>query len=414
MPLEAQENFVVVTRDITAQKYVEAELNSAQDQLREAVASIPEGFALFDAEDRLILCNDRFREIHPEVAELLKPGWKRADIFRAQAALGLTPEAVEDPESWIADRIEKSRRPQYEEEVRRGDGSWIKINERRTPDGSVVGIHSDITGAKQREEDLLAAKIQAESSNRAKSEFLAMMSHELRTPLNAVLGFSDIMRQQMLGPIDNPQYIEYLNDIHGGASHLLEVINDILDIAKVEAAEMVLDEEVLDIRDIVDFCERAVAPAAKKGDIALVIAVPENMPTIRADIRKTRQVVLNLMSNAVKFTPAGGNVAVSAAVLPDGGIEIRVVDTGIGIAEADIAKALEPFGQVDSELSRKYEGTGLGLPLVKALMELHGGWFSLQSAEGAGTTASVCFPASRTVMEIETAETGGGISTATH
>jgi PAS domain S-box-containing protein len=407
MPLDAQDNFVVVTRDITENKLAEAELNRAQDQLREAVASIPEGFTLFDAEDRFVLCNERYRELYPDITDLLKPGWSRSDIFHALAGLGLTPEAAEDPVAWVAEQIAKSRQSNYEEEVKYVDGSWIKINERRTPDGSVVGIHSDITEAKLREEDLMAAKIQAESSNRTKSQFLAMMSHELRTPLNAVLGFSDIMRQEMLGPIENKQYIDYLNDIHGGANHLLEIINDILDIAKVETAEMVLDEQVLSIRDIVDFCERASASRAEKGDIVLTIDVPENLPKIRADITKSRQLVLNLMSNALKFTPAGGSVTVTAGKLQGGGLEICVIDTGIGIAEADIARALEPFGQIDSELSRKYEGTGLGLPLVKALMELHGGEFLIDSENGVGTTVSVRFPASRTVEQTETTAVEG-------
>lgn len=401
MPLDAQENFVVVTRDITQIKLAEEDLNRARDQLHEAVASIPEGFTLFDAEDRFVMCNDRFRELYPDLEEILKPGWDRADIFRVSAELGLMANAVNDPESWVAERIAKSQQDNYEEEVKRADGSWVKINERRTRDGSVVGIHSDITVPKKREEDLLAAKIQAESSNRAKSEFLAMMSHELRTPLNAVLGFSDIMRQEMLGPIGNDQYLDYLNDIHGGANHLLEIINDILDIAKVEAAEMVLEEDVWNLREVIEFCERAIAPNAEKGEVALTVDMPETLPRIRADFRKCRQVMLNLMSNAVKFTPTGGKVQVTAGMLDDGGLEIRVTDTGIGIAEADIAKALEPFGQVDSELSRKYEGTGLGLPLVKALTELHGGEFLLDSEAGVGTTVSVRFPASRTVLDSE-------------
>jgi signal transduction histidine kinase len=220
------------------------------------------------------------------------------------------------------------------------------------------------------------------------------MSHELRTPLNAILGFSETMLYETFGPLGAPRYKEYLGDIHKSGSHLLSLINDILDIARFDAGQAELYEEVFDLEPLAAECMRMIAGHAEKCDIVLFTELAADLPALRADKRRIKQVLINLLSNAVKFTPAGGRVKFSAA-LTELGLAMAVRDTGIGIAEQDIPKALERFGQVDSSLARKYEGTGLGLPLSKQLMELHGGSLSLESQEGVGTTVTVTLPPDR-------------------
>jgi len=242
--------------------------------------------------------------------------------------------------------------------------------------------------------DLVAAAEVAEAASKSKSLFLASMSHELRTPLNAILGFSETMLYETFGPLGAPRYKEYLGDIHKSGSHLLSLINDILDIARFDAGQAELYEEVFDLEPLAAECMRMIAGHAEKCDIVLFTELAADLPALRADKRRIKQVLINLLSNAVKFTPAGGRVKFSAA-LSELGLAMAVRDTGIGIAEQDIPKALERFGQVDSSLARKYEGTGLGLPLSKQLMELHGGSLSLESQEGVGTTVTVTLPPDR-------------------
>jgi len=221
------------------------------------------------------------------------------------------------------------------------------------------------------------------------------MSHELRTPLNAIIGFAEVMRLELLGPLGSARYREYINDIHDCGQHLLSLIDDVLDMSRIEAGRFELHEERCHLPHLVASALRLVRERAAGNGLGLAESIEPGVPSLYADHRAVKQILLNLLSNAIKFTPAGGSVSVQVGTTRDGGIVIAIVDSGIGMAPEDIPKALEAFGQVDSSLSRKYEGTGLGLPLSKALIELHGGRLEIASAPGQGTTVSACFPATR-------------------
>ena len=244
-------------------------------------------------------------------------------------------------------------------------------------------------------EDLHQAKEQAELANRAKSDFLSSMSHELRTPLNAILGFSGLIKEEKFGPIGNDRYAEYIDDIHGAGQHLLELISEVLDISAIEAGKLDLDEENLDIGALAVAAFRMVRTRAEAGDVDLVASLDPSLPALFADERRVKQILLNLLSNAVKFTPRGGRVRFEARREDDGSVSLAVADTGIGMDDDGLAKAMTKFGQVEGGLDRKYEGTGLGLPLVRDLMEAHGGTLELRSEKGVGTTATVRFPKDR-------------------
>ncbi|HVO14991.1 MAG TPA: hybrid sensor histidine kinase/response regulator [Alphaproteobacteria bacterium] len=248
---------------------------------------------------------------------------------------------------------------------------------------------------KRGEKLLFEAKEKAESASKAKSEFLATMSHELRTPLNAILGFSEVIQNEIFGPIGNQRYQEYLDDIINSGRHLLDLINEILDLAKIEAGKADIYEEELSIRDLIDACLRLVKERAATSRVAIVTRLDNTPRALRADESMLKKIVLNLLSNAVKFTPPGGEVVVETKADPDGGLLLIVADNGIGIAEKDQERVFEYFVQVDGALNRKYVGTGLGLPLAKSLTELHGGSILLESALGVGTSVTVRFPPER-------------------
>jgi signal transduction histidine kinase len=244
-------------------------------------------------------------------------------------------------------------------------------------------------------EQLRLAKEAAESANRAKSEFLATVGHELRTPLNAVIGFSEIMLNEVLGPVGNEQYKGYLRDIHAGGNHLLEVINNILDLSKAEAGRLELVERRVDVARMVETVLRMVRPRAADAGLVLNSVVPPDLPALHGDEPKLKKIMLNLLSNAVKFTPSGGRIEVEAGRSPRGGLSIAVRDSGIGIDEATLATMLEPFRQADGSLSRSYGGVGLGLPLTQAFTELHGGTMTIASRPGEGTSVTLEFPPDR-------------------
>jgi signal transduction histidine kinase len=266
------------------------------------------------------------------------------------------------------------------------------------PGGGVVSIYNDVTERQRAEDALREAKEAAEIANRTKSEFLANMSHELRTPLNAIIGFSEIITDELFGPIGSPRYSEYARDILASGRHLLNLINDILDVSKAEAGKIELHDEPVAVADTIASALRLVTPRARENGLTIDTVTAGDDIVVNADALRLKQVILNLLSNSVKFTPAGGRVTVRSEILRDGRFMLTVEDTGIGIAEADLAVVLTPFGQVDSKLSRKYEGTGLGLPLSQALVRLHGGELAIASAPGDGTTVTIILPASRVLF----------------
>jgi PAS domain S-box-containing protein len=257
-----------------------------------------------------------------------------------------------------------------------------------------VYIHTfrDISNRKRADERLRAAMQEAVAANRAKTEFLANMSHELRTPLNAIIGFSQLIESETFGALANPRYREYAGDVVHSATHLLDIINDILDISMIEVGQLKLRSERVDIADVAGRCVKLVKHKALDRMVRLTASLPADLPLIEADARLMKQIVLNLLSNAVKFTPRGGAVTVSAEVA-NGDLVLRVADTGIGIAEADVANVMKPFYQVDGSLAREHEGAGLGLALVSAYVRLHGGTLAIDSALGRGTTVTARFPA---------------------
>jgi PAS domain S-box-containing protein len=389
--------YISLVRDISARAAAETMAAEAQQRLVDALESINEAFVLCDAQDRIVLFNEKFRELHGPAGNLIAIGSRFDDIVRGIAGQGLVPEATGRIQEWIRERMARHRDPQGSFEMEMTSGQWYRISERRTMGGGVVGTMIEITEEKRREQELRRARDAAEIANRSKSEFLANMSHELRTPLNAIIGFSELMKNEVLGPIGVPSYGGYVRDIHESAQHLLGIINDILDLSRVEAGKLKLFESTINIVAVVQGVVRLISERATDAAVKIAVDSAPDMPALWADERLVKQMLINLLANAVKFTPRGGQVTVKLLQDPTGAIALMVTDTGIGISETDMAKVMEPFGQADGSLRRRYDGTGLGLPLVRSFVELHGATFDLDSRVGAGTTAIVRFPLERTL-----------------
>ncbi|HEX3499478.1 MAG TPA: ATP-binding protein [Stellaceae bacterium] len=353
-----------------------------------------------DAMNRSTYLSDRFTSVTGIDAKLLL-GKDLDDL----SAVGVTDYSVLQLEAKLATRLPFRDHLHH---VALADGSqryWrVSGNPVFDDSGNFAGYRgtgTDVTSAKLAEEVMRAAKESAEAASRAKSEFLANMSHELRTPLNAVIGFAELIARQIAGPIGNTRYLDYAADIAKSGSHLLQLINDILDLAKLDAGQVVLSEESIDLHNLVAGAIRMLAPRVEQGGIATKIELSPDIRHVRGDARRMRQILLNLLGNALKFTPPGGRIVVTGERDATGGLRLAVKDTGIGIAKAHIAKVLEPFWQVDSGLNRRQDGTGLGLPLTKHLIEAHGGSLHLSSEPGAGTIATVSLPAARIIEDFD-------------
>jgi PAS domain S-box-containing protein len=276
--------------------------------------------------------------------------------------------------------------------------SEFLVDEKGDQTNRRIGTVHDISERRETEEALRRARDEAEHANRTKSEFLANVSHELRTPLNAIIGFSDVLLDGTFGNIENARYREYVGDINESGRHLLELINDILDLSKAEAGRLELSEEEVVIGRLIRQSVRLVRDRAERSGIEIGIDLTNDLPLVRVDARKLRQVLLNLLSNAVKFTPAGGEVMILASPRASGELDITVADTGIGMQAQDIDRAFEVFGQVDSALARRFEGTGLGLPLARAIVELHDGKLLIDSRPDGGTRVTVRLPGERVMQ----------------
>ena len=408
-------HMIGIAMDVTEQHRLAQRYAEADQRLADAIECTSEAFVLWDKNDRLVMCNAHFQQAYGLPDNVLVPGTERLAV-NAAAARPVIERRIADPD-----------RSGYAQttEVQLADERWLQINERRTRDGGLVSVGTDITLLKRNQERLreserrlmatindlsasrqtlerqkaelstantnyLAEKERAEAANKAKSEFLANMSHELRTPLNAILGFSEILQNQMFGPLGSGKYREYAQDIHDSGKHLLNVINDILDMSKIEAGHMKLYCETIDLAPLIEECLRFTAIPAARKNIQIEQCISSGI-ALASDRRAMKQILLNLLSNAVKFTNEGGRVVVRTRK-SNNGVALTIADTGIGIPSSAIGKIGQPFEQVQSQYAKSKGGSGLGLAISRSLTALHHGRMRIRSREGAGTVISVHIP----------------------
>ena len=413
---EAGLHLIGIAVDVSEQKNLVEKTTAADLRLRDAIETIPEAFVLWDADNRLVLCNSNFQELHRLPDEAVIAGAP----YEAVVAAGKKPIVR-------TTSVNDDGQPQGARtfEAQLNDGRWMHISERRTKDGGYVSVGTDITKIKLHEQKLVEGekrriatindlrhsqqelerqtgaladlaekyaeeKTRAEDANQAKSKFLANMSHELRTPLNAIIGFSEIMESAMFGPLGAAKYTEYSRDIRESGQYLLDVINDILDMSKIEAGSVHFNPERVELDNILADSLRVVSGRANEKRLTLNSRIAPGI-TLTADRRALKQIALNLLSNAVKFTPDGGTVTVRGRAR-GGMATIAIEDNGIGIPKDALHKLGRPFEQVESQLTKRHQGSGLGLAIAKSLAEMHGGAMRIRSQLGRGTTVVVRLP----------------------
>ncbi len=413
-------HMIGIAMDVTEQHKLAQRYHEADQRLAVAIECTSETFALWDKDDRLVMCNAHYQQAYGLPDEVLVPGTERLVVLAA-AARPVIARRMADSDNTGSQTTE----------VQLADERWLQVNERRTRDGGLVSVGTDITMIKRHQarlreserrlvatiSDLSASratlekqkaelsiananyqaeKERAEAANRAKSEFLANMSHELRTPLNAILGFSEILQNQMFGPLGSDKYDEYARDIHDSGQHLLNVITDILDMSKIEAGHMRISCDAIDLAPLIEETLRLTSISAKQKNVRVHQQVSSGLSLI-ADRRAMKQILLNLLSNAMKFTNKGGQVHVRAKKR-GGAVTLTIADTGIGIPRAALAKIGQPFEQVQSQYAKSKGGSGLGLAISRSLTRLHGGSMRIFSVEGKGTVVSVRIPAADDVV----------------
>ncbi|MFC1673718.1 PAS domain S-box protein [Pseudomonadota bacterium] len=387
-----------ISTNITEQVEAEQRAIKAQEDLHvlsSAVQQNPSAVFITDKDGIIQYVNEKFVSL---------TGYGAAEAVGQNPRILKSPDTPSDVHKAIWHSIVGGEEWRGEIQDRRKDGemfwAYAIIAPVKNPAGEIthfIATHEDITDRKLAEENLRDVTERAQVASRAKSELMANMSHELRTPLNAIIGFSDTMINGVFGPLENERYEEYMHDINDSGTHLLELINDILDVSAIEAGKLELRAEPLDVDVIARKCLKLVQHRADMNQVKLGSHIEKGLPGLLADERRVKQVLINLLSNAVKFTPEGGRVTLSVVTAPNGGLRLEVEDTGIGMDDKGIDVALTQFGQVDSKLARKYEGTGLGLPLTKSLMEAHKGTLDIRSRLGHGTTAVAQFPNERSI-----------------
>jgi two-component system cell cycle sensor histidine kinase PleC len=412
-------HLIGIAVDVTEQKNLVEKTAAADIRLRDAIETIPEAFVLWDADNKLVLCNSNFQNLHDLPDEAIGAG----STYDAVVSAGRKPVVYRKIEDEAAAALGARTF-----EVRLDDSRWLHISEKRTKDGGYVSVGTDITAIKLHEEKLMESerrqiatiadlrrsqhalqtqtlelavlaekyseeKNRAEEASLAKSKFLANMSHELRTPLNAIIGFSEIMESGMFGPLGAEKYIEYCNDIRASGLYLLEVINDILDMSRIEAGRQRLQFAVVDLNRILQDSMRVLSARAQDKGVALTARIADEV-TFMGDRRAVKQILLNLLSNAVKFTPEGGEVTVRGRS-SHASVFISIRDTGIGIPRVALGSLGRPFEQVEGQLAKSYQGSGLGLAIAKSLVELHGGTMRIRSTVGIGTIVVVRMPLER-------------------
>ncbi len=368
----------------------EARLKRQSSLLQSTLESIGEGLAVFDARGRLIARNRRFCELL-DLPDNLPIGVSLCEILTRQAVRGDFGDA--EPQAEVSRRLEQFYRdvPTVKERAN-STGRILQIRRSAMPNGAVVSVYSDITEVRAGETKLLQARSQAELANNSKSEFLANMSHELRTPLNAVIGFTEIISQELFGPVGNEKYLEYIRDVHASSLHLLSIINDVLDMSKIEAGKLELQKEDVTLQSVIGDVVRIVHERASSRGISLLSELVDEPIVIWADERAMKQIFLNLLSNAIKFSRDGGEVHIRVTTEQADFAVIEVEDHGIGMDSDEQQRAVQPFGQAKPATTRNYGGTGLGLPITKGLVEAHGGALTILSRLGEGTTVQLVLP----------------------